>query len=62
MNENGYPLTPLQRRQIEVRLALLEMVTPQDIADITDTLVRLALRGDVGAAKLLFAYVFGRPQ
>lgn len=46
----------VRTRQAQLRRVLLETVTPEDIACITETLIRMAEAGDVRAAKLLFAY------
>jgi hypothetical protein len=44
-----------------IRQALLDSVTPEDMGNIGKALVQRASEGHVGAAKLLFSYIFGKP-
>jgi hypothetical protein len=44
-----------------IRQALLDSVTPEDMGNIGKALVQRAAEGHVGAAKLLFSYIFGKP-
>jgi hypothetical protein len=44
-----------------IRQALLDSVTPEDMGKIGKALVQRASEGHVGAAKLLFSYIFGKP-
>jgi hypothetical protein len=57
----GGPGNPFARRTAELRKMLLDTVTDQDMRQAARKLVELAKGGDVAAAKLLFAYVIGKP-
>jgi len=57
----GGPGNPYAARVGELRAALLNAVTPADLAAIAKTLVVAAKGGDVAAAKVLFERVLGRP-
>ncbi len=57
----GGPGNPYAARVAELRSALLEAVTPGDLAAIVRSLVQAARSGDVAAAKLVFERVLGRP-
>src|SRR5262249_27730201 len=52
---------PLTRRMIDLRLALVQAVTAEDIAGLTRVLVAKAEAGDVAAVKLLFSYLLHQP-
>lgn len=58
---SGGPGNPYAARVAELRSALLEAVTPGDLAAIVRSLVQAARSGDVAAAKLVFERVLGRP-
>jgi hypothetical protein len=58
----GGPGNPFARQTAALRKALVEAVTPEDITQIAHTLMILAKQGDLGACKLLFSYVLGKPQ
>lgn len=45
-----------------LRAAMLEAVTPEDIAEIVARLVELAKEGDVRAIKEVFDRTLGKPQ
>jgi len=45
----------------EHRAAMVQAVTPEDIAAIMRQLVRQAVEGDVQAAKIILERFFGRP-
>ncbi len=57
----GGPGNPHAARVAALRGALLEAVTPADLAAIARSLVQAARSGDVAAAKLVFERVLGRP-
>ena len=52
---------PFHRAVAARRKALLDAVSPDDIAKVGKKLCELALAGDVAAAKVLLAYVVGKP-
>jgi hypothetical protein len=52
---------PFARRQAELRAAMVNACTPDDMARITEKLLAMAEEGDVRAAKLLFSYRLGQP-
>src|SRR5262249_38427150 len=52
---------PLTRRMIDLRRALVQAVTAEDIAGLTRVLVAKAEAGDLAAVKLLFSYLLQRP-
>jgi hypothetical protein len=58
----GGPGNPFARQTAALRKALLEAVTPEDITQMAHTLMIHAKQGDLGACKLLFSYVLGKPQ
>jgi len=57
----GGPGNPHAARVAALRSALLEAVTPADLAAIAKMLVRAARGGDVAAAKVVFERTLGRP-
>ncbi len=57
----GGPGNPYAARVAELRSALLEAVTPGDLAAIVRSLVQAARSGDVAAAKIVFERTLGRP-
>ena len=52
---------PFARKVAQLRSALIERVTEQDIKDIAEVLILQARTGDHAAIKLLFQYVLGKP-
>jgi hypothetical protein len=57
----GGPGNPFARQVAQLRAALLKAVTPADIEAIARTLLEKARAGDVAAARLLLAYLLGKP-
>src|SRR5437879_3639900 len=57
----GGPGNPFARQVAASRAALLASVTAEDLAAIVRALIDKAKGGDVAAAKLVFAYVLGKP-
>jgi hypothetical protein len=57
----GGPGNPFARRCAELRQALLNSVTEDDIAALAKRLLLQAKGGDMAAAKLLLTYVIGTP-
>lgn len=56
------PGNPFAKRVASLRKALLDGVSEADVAQVGQKLLRLALVGDVPAAKVLLAYVVGKPD
>jgi hypothetical protein len=52
---------PFARQCAALRKALLNAVTPQDIAEIAAKLLEKAKAGDAAAARVLFSYTLGKP-
>jgi hypothetical protein len=52
---------PFARKLAERRQALLDAVTPKDIADVAKKLLDMALAGDLAAMHLLLKYAVGAP-
>jgi len=52
---------PHAKRVAELRSALLEAVTAEDLTAVVRALVTAAKQGDVAAARVLFERVLGRP-
>src|SRR5205814_10512743 len=52
---------PFARQVAALRQALLDAVSPDDLADIARALADKAKRGDVAAAKVLLTYLVGKP-
>jgi hypothetical protein len=57
----GGPGNPFARQTARLRKAMLAVVTDEDMQAIAAKLIELARGGDVAAAKVLLAYVIGRP-
>jgi hypothetical protein len=57
----GGPGNPFARRVADLRRALLDTVTPDDLQAITRQLIAKAREGDVAAARLVLAYTLGKP-
>ncbi len=57
----GGPGNPYARRVAELRSALLDAVTPEDVAALARALLAQAKGGDVAAARLVLSYAVGRP-
>jgi hypothetical protein len=57
----GGPGNPFARQCAHFRKVLHEMVTDQDIRDLAATLLLQAREGNLGAIKLVFSYVIGKP-
>ena len=57
----GGPGNPYARRVAELRAALLNAVTPEDVAELARALLTQAKAGDVAAARLVLSYAVGRP-
>jgi hypothetical protein len=55
------PGNPFAKRVASLRKALLDSVSEADVAQVGQKLVRLALAGDVPAAKVFLSYVVGKP-
>jgi hypothetical protein len=60
-NNPGGPGNPFARRVAGLRSALLDSISADDLAAIVRALSARARAGDVAAAKLIFAYVLGKP-
>ena len=52
---------PYARRMAQLRAALFQSVTPDDVKAIAITLVDCAKTGDLTAIKIVFDYCIGRP-
>jgi hypothetical protein len=57
----GGPGNPFARQVAALRAGLLARLTPEDLGDIAEALVREAKEGNVAAAKLLLSYTLGKP-
>jgi hypothetical protein len=57
----GGPGNPFARQIAALRKAFLDSVTPEDLAAIAQALLAKAKAGDVAAAKLVLAYLLGKP-
>lgn len=57
----GGPGNPHARQVAQLRAALLEAVTPEDVREIIGVVVEAARGGDLAAAKLLFDRLLGPP-
>lgn len=53
---------PCAGQMARLRIALLDCVTPEDIVTITRAMIKKAADGSLGAAKLVFSYVLGKPE
>jgi hypothetical protein len=58
----GGPGNPHARQVATLRRTLLQLVTEEEITAIAQALLAQAKRGNVAAAKLLFAYTLGQPS
>lgn len=56
----GGPGNPHGGKVAKLRAALVEAVTPEDIAEVVSSLLRAAKSGDIPAAKLLFDRAIGK--
>jgi hypothetical protein len=52
---------PFARRVADLRRALLDAVTPEDLQTLTRQLIAMAQAGDMAAARLVLAYTLGKP-
>ena len=52
----GGPGNPFARRTAAMRKAIIDAVTPEQLAAIAAVMVKKAQEGDVAAAKLVFSY------
>jgi hypothetical protein len=57
----GGPGNPFARRVAALRSALLEAITPEQIADLVKAMYARALKGDMAAASILLRYAVGAP-
>jgi hypothetical protein len=57
----GGPGNPFARQVAALHAGLLARLTPEDLGDIAEALVREAKGGNVAAAKLLLSYTLGKP-
>lgn len=55
------PGNPFHRQMAEMRQAMLDAVSPEDLKDIVRQVVVKARLGDLTAAKLVLSYVVGKP-
>jgi hypothetical protein len=55
------PGNPFARQTAQLRKALLEVVTPEEMRQVAFTLLLRAKTGNLAAIKLLFQYVIGKP-
>jgi hypothetical protein len=58
---SGGPGNPMAQRVNQLRVALLEAITPEDMQAVAAALLGAAKNGDVAAAKELFTRCLGRP-
>lgn len=58
----GGPGSPMAGQVQRLRSALLQSVSEDDIRDLGQGLLRLALKGDLEAAKLVLKYTVGEPN
>jgi hypothetical protein len=58
---SGGPGNPFARQTAQLRSALVQRVTKEDMERIADDLVFMATNGNLAAIKLLFQYVIGKP-
>ncbi len=59
--DSGGPGNPFARKAAELRAALFNKVTAQDIEELAQQLLDRAKSGDLAAMKVLFNYTIGRP-
>ena len=58
----GGPGNPFARQVAQLRKALLNSVTEQDMQEVAKALLERAKEGNVAAAKLLLSYTIGKPD
>ncbi len=58
----GGPGNPFARKVAELRQALVNFITEDDMKHVAFILKEKAMGGDLAAIKLLFQYVLGKPQ
>src|SRR5581483_10335860 len=58
----GGPGNPYARQVALLKCAMLNAITPEDIAAIVQALIAQARKGDKAAARLVFTYALGRPS
>ena len=58
----GGPGNPFAKRVHQLRSALIQAVTEEDIREIVEALVTLAKGGDVAAAREVLSRCLGKPQ
>ena len=58
----GGPGNPFARQVAQLRKALLNSVTEQDIQEVAQALIARAKEGNTAAAKLLLSYTIGKPD
>ena len=57
----GGPGNPFARKTAEMRKAIQDAVTAEDLADVARVIRVLALGGNLAAARLIFSYSAGKP-
>ena len=57
----GGPGNPFARQTAALRVALINAATPERITNIANAILEKAEKGNVSAAKLVFAYTVGKP-
>jgi len=57
----GGPGNPHARQVARLRAALLEAITPEDIAAVVRAMIERACAGDVAAAKVILERALGQP-
>lgn len=58
----GGPGNPFARRTAKLRQAFCEAITEEEMTQLSRTLYERALNGDNGAARLVLAYMLGKPD
>jgi hypothetical protein len=58
----GAPGNPFARRVAQIRKAMLQAVSDEDIAQIMAAMIQRAKEGHVQAAKLVMSYTLGKPE
>ena len=59
---SGGPGSPYNRRVAELRSALLDAVTPKDVAAMVAAMIGKAKDGDSVAFRVIAPYLFGKPS
>ena len=54
--------TPWAGKMTQLRTALLNCVTPEDIVTIAQAMIKKAAEGSLGAARLIYSYALGKPE